>query len=570
MIVASCGPGRPLKNGDWLRHASISLTDSAQRPVAIPRFNTPESLAPAALAIRFVTSWESGMNPAVRLKLSIMMFLQYAIWGSWAVSIGGYMKNALGFQGGQIGAVYATTAIAAMISPLYAGYLADRLFATEKMIAVMHLIGAGLLGAASFISDFQTLRAVMLVYAICYMPTLALTNSISFANIGSPEKDFPLIRVFGTFGWIAAGLMVGFVLDNPDYRKQLPTGLTEGNAPIVMAATLSLLLAAFSLALPHTPPRGKAGESSSSVDDRGGASVLQLLGDPSFLVFVVCSFLVCIPLSFYYAFANVFLGEVEAPFPTALQTIGQISEVGFMAAMPFFIRRLGVKRMLAVGMLAWVARYLAFGSLQFPLIVFGLVLHGVCYDFFFVASQIYVDSRASEAQRASAQSFIAFVTLGVGMFVGAYVSGAIVDRYESTVKVPVTIHSGESEKLDKALLPAWDPTGESGLAKALGLKPDSVISMDGLPEDYVEVEKKPDGTEVRTSYDHEGLIAAAKRADLDGDGKVTRAEWVSARSHDWPGIWLWPAIFAGVTCAMFWIGFRSPAAEAPQNPDEGF
>ena len=196
------------------------------------------------------------MNPVVRTKLSVMMFLQYAIWGSWAVSMGGYLDGTLGFTGGQIGAIYATTAIAAMISPLYIGYLADRLFATEKMIGVLHLIGAGLLGAAAVTTDFQTLRAIMVVYAICYMPTLALTNSISFANVTDAERDdFPGIRVLGTWGWIVAGWVVGFVFANKDFTKALPEIMAHGNAPIFLAAALSALLGLFSFSLPHTPPR---------------------------------------------------------------------------------------------------------------------------------------------------------------------------------------------------------------------------------------------------------------------------------------------------------------------------
>ena len=501
------------------------------------------------------------MNADVRIKLSVMMFLQYAIWGSWAVSMGGYLDGTLGFSGGQIGAIYATTAIAAMISPLYMGYLADKLFATEKMIGVLHLIGAGLLGAAAVTTDFQILRAIMVVYAICYMPTLALTNSISFANMSDPEKEFPGIRVFGTWGWIVAGWIVGFVFGNPDFTKSLPDSIAHGNAPIFLAAGLSSLLGLFSFSLPHTPPRGRAGGGSeaenaeAAADTRGG--VLQLLSDPSFLVFVVCSFLICIPLSFYYGFANVFLTELDAPYPTALQTIGQLSEVGFMAAMPFFIVRLGVKKMLAVGMLAWVARYFCFGSLQFPLIVFGLFLHGVCYDFFFVASQIYVDSRANVKQRASAQSFIAFVTMGVGMFVGAYVGGAIVDMYPPTITVKASVKaSADANPEMKALmLPGWGDD-DKGLAGAMGIKTGESLSIDKLPDEYVEIDEKTKGSR---SYARDDLAAAMKNADLNSDGLVSRTEWRTAQSKDWFHIWLWPALAALVTCGLFWVGFKSPA-----------
>jgi hypothetical protein len=254
---------------------------------------------------------------------------------------------------------------------------------------------------------------------------------------------------------------------------------------------------------------------------------------------------------------------LDAPFPTALQTIGQLSEVGFMAAMPFFIVRLGVKKMLAVGMLAWVARYFCFGSLQFPLIVFGLFLHGVCYDFFFVASQIYVDSRANVKQRASAQSFIAFVTMGVGMFVGAYVGGAIVDMYPPTLTVKATARASADAKPEakEVPLPAWGDKDDEGLPKAMGVKADGPRSPDQLPEDYVESDKK---TGASRTYARSDLADAMKKADLNGDGVVSKEEWRTAQRKDWFHIWLWPAVAALVTCGLFWAGFKSPA----KAPDE--
>lgn len=354
---------------------------------------------------------------SVQIRLMAMMFLQYFVWGAWGVSLGGYMGQTLKFTGGQLTSVYATTAIATMVSPLFLGYIADRFFSTERILAVLHLAGAGLLFYASQTTDYTQLWMVMLAYSLCFMPTLALTNSISFENIKSAEKEFPIIRVFGTLGWIAAGIAVGQLGWGLDHRQ------------LLLAAGTSAVLGVFCFALPHTPPKGK--QPASTTGARAG--LLHLLLEPSFLVFTIASFLICIPLAFYYNLANLFLTQIDAPSPTALQTIGQMSEVFFMAVMPLFIVRLGVKRMLAVGMLAWVIRYFAFGSLSFPLVVFGLLLHGICYDFFFVASQIYVDSKADLAQRARAQSFIAFVTLGLGMFVGAKVAGYTYDYYAPLV-----------------------------------------------------------------------------------------------------------------------------------------
>jgi nucleoside transporter len=505
---------------------------------------------------------------SVRVRLSIMMFLQYITWGAWGVSIGGYMGKTLGFSGIQIASIYSTTAIAAMISPLFMGFLADRFIATEKLIAILHLAGGGLLAAAAYTTDFQTLYTIMLVYALCYMPTLALTNSISFANITDPEREFPGIRVWGTWAWIAAGWIVAFWLDKPPGTQ---------NAPILFAAFCSTILGVYCLTLPHTPPKGAAQTLEEA--ETSGASVSKLLVDPTFLVFVVCSFLICIPLAFYYNFANLFLTEIDAPYPTALQTIGQLSEVGFMAAMPYFILRLGVKKMLAVGMLAWVVRYLCFGTLSFPLVAFGLFLHGICYDFFFVASQIYVDRRAAERQRASAQGFIAFVTLGLGMFVGAYVGGLIVDRYPPTVRVQMSQISTDGETITEETvpLPVWDAeldeSKRTGMAKQLGLSPESAITAEIISEDLVLVDEQ-----TKTVYERQSLLDAIKQSDRDGDAKVTRAEWRKAQEHQWFYIWLWPALAAAATLVLFWIGFRDPrdpkfvkqmADEAPLGAGEG-
>lgn len=483
------------------------------------------------------------MDSAVRLKLSVMMFLQYAIWGAWGVSMGGYMGKTLAFDGVKIASIYSTTAIAAMISPLFVGYVADRFFSTERVIAFLHLVGGGLLAWAAYTTEFSVLYPIMVVYALCYMPTLALTNSISFANIGDPEKDFPWIRVFGTLGWIFVGLLVGFVLD--------PDGGVS-NAPILLASAASIALGLFSFTLPHTPPRG---DQVFADTDASKAGLQDLLRDRSFLVFVFCSFLVCIPLSFYYAFANTFLVEISAPRPTALQTIGQWSEVGFMAAMPFFIARLGVKKMLAIGMLAWVVRYICFGTLNLPLIIFGLFLHGICYDFFFVASQIYVDNRASTSQRARAQSFIAFVTLGVGMFIGAYVGGIIVNMYPGLM-VQATIVTADGKETSQSVdLPSWD-----SIAKSLGIAEGGVIEESTFTETVLFPDSQA-GLETRVAQEH--FLAIFSDIDGDDDGRITMAEWRIAERHDWPKIWLWPAVGAGLTLVLFWFGFRDRRVTIP-------
>ncbi|AQQ70019.1 Putative nucleoside transporter YegT [Limihaloglobus sulfuriphilus] len=367
------------------------------------------------------------MQSKVKAQLSAMMFLEFFIWGAWYVTMWKYL-TAVNFDN-IIGLAYSTTGIAAIISPLFIGMIADRFFATEKVLAILHIAGAVLMFAVSEISNSTVFFWVLLGYAVCYMPTLALTNSISLCQMSDPEKEFPPIRVLGTIGWIIAGLIIGFM---PESISGLST-IENTSIPMKIAAGASLIMGFYCLTLPHTPPPS-AGKKV-SVRDVLGLDALKMLRDPQFAIFLICSFLICIPLAFYYQSANGFLGEVGVENAAGKMTLGQASEFFFMLVMPFFFVRLGVKKMLLVGMLAWVARYLMFafgnsGSLVFMLYI-GIMLHGICYDFFFVTGQIYVDKKAPKEIRSSAQGFLALITLGLGMIIGSLINGKVTRYYET-------------------------------------------------------------------------------------------------------------------------------------------
>ncbi|MEO8569176.1 MAG: MFS transporter [Ginsengibacter sp.] len=377
------------------------------------------------------------MKFTTRLQLSTMMFLEFFVWGSWFVTLGTFLVNNLHANGAQTGRVFSTQSWGAMIAPFIIGLIADRYFNAEKILGVLHLIGAALMyymysvGAVTDVYP-TSFFYYLLIYMILFMPTLALVNSIAFNQMNDAEKEFSSIRIWGTIGWIVAGLLISLVF-LWDAEANIKAGLMKNT--FLLAAIASLALGLFSFTLPKTLPKVAPG-TKVKVSDIIGLDALKLLKNKNFLIFFIASILICIPLAFYYQVANQFLSNIGVAKPTGKMAIGQASEVLFLLALPFFFKKFGFKNTILIGMLAWSARYALFaygnaGDLSFMLII-GIALHGMCYDFFFVSGQIYTNAKAGIKYKSAAQGLITLATYGIGMLIGFEIAGLITDAYTST------------------------------------------------------------------------------------------------------------------------------------------
>ena len=368
------------------------------------------------------------MKNSTRLQLSLMMFLEFFIWGGWFVTFGIFLSENLGASGAEAAKAFSTQSWGAIIAPFIIGLIADRFFNAERILGVLHLMGAFLMYQMSQITSFEVFYPYVLGYMIAYMPTLALVNSISFHQMSDTAKEFSRIRVFGTVGWILSGMAISYLFQW-DSQEAIAQGAMKNT--FLMTAAASAVLGLFSFTLPKTPP--SAQKENVSLVKILGLDALSLLKERNFLIFFVASVLICIPLAFYYQNAAPFLSEIGMANPAAKMSIGQISEALFILALPVFFKRFGFKKTILIGMLAWGIRYMlfAYGDIDEKafLLLIGIALHGICYDFFFVSGQIYTDAKASEENKSAAQGLITLATYGVGMLIGFEIAGGIADYY---------------------------------------------------------------------------------------------------------------------------------------------
>lgn len=536
------------------------------------------------------------MNTGIRLRLSSMMFLEYFIWGAWYVTAGPYLLGILNFSAKEIGLVFSATALAAMISPFFVGMVADRFFATERVLGVLHLLGGLFMLGAAQATSFGVFYPFLLAHTLCYMPTLALTNSISFHQMSDPGKEFPGIRVLGTISWIVAGITIGM----------LGVEATTTPKPFYAAAVVSMIMGIYCFTLPHTPP-SKVGEKVTARDVLG-LDALSLMKDRSFTIFVIGAFLFCVPLTFYFSFVPAYLANLSITNIPGKMSMGQMSEIFFLLVMPFFFVRLGVKWMMLVGMLCWGLRYVLFAFGANPalpaggihgdqlvgvlavvgMLYLGILLHGVCYDFFFVTAYIYVDKKAPETIRAKAQGFIAFVTLGAGMFVGANLSGWIVEVNSFPNVEPRQYETiTDNSKWAAGNYARWE--GESGpqLGQAILLlrdqeAPESLwVLRSGVTLEVLDVQPEDAGArEINLSTLRNGqeppfaVLESFRRAPEDGyqptgEFLVKPFESLTRPMPRWKTIWMIPAVGSFIIMILFALFFEyreEPAKKHSTNP----
>ena len=368
------------------------------------------------------------MKTKIRVQLSFMMFLEFFIWGAWYVTMGSYLPNSLETSDPETAMAYSTQSWGAIIAPFIIGLIADRYMNAERILGFLHLLGALLMYLLYTATDFSMFYPFLLAYMIMYMSTLALVNSVSFNQMKDPAKEFSMVRVFGTIGWISAGLLVSY------FSWDSSSGIQDGalKNTFLMAAICSAVLGIFSFTLPKTPPMIERSQKI-KLRDILGLDALGLLKDRNFLLFFISSILISIPLAFYFSNLSIFLTESKVDNSTAWSALGQFSEIMFLLLLPFFLKKYGFKKTILAGMLAWAVRYLLFsfgnnGDL-FSLLIIGIFLHGICYDFFFVSGQIYTDSKAGEKYKSAAQGLITLATYGIGMLIGFWVAGKITNVY---------------------------------------------------------------------------------------------------------------------------------------------
>ncbi|OOG78649.1 MFS transporter [Algoriphagus sp. A40] len=379
------------------------------------------------------------MNFLTKFRLSLMMFLEFFVWGSWFVTLGTFLANNLQAKDQQISLAFSTQSFGAIIAPFIVGLIADRYFHAQRILGTIHLLGAGLMYLLYSSTDFSGFFPVLLGYMILFMPTLALVNSISFNQMKDPAKEFSVIRVWGTIGWVSAGMLISYLAW--DSQSGLAEGLLKNTW--IMAAFVSACLGLYSFTLPATPPKAKStGEF--RLSEALGLDALALLKDRNYAIFFLSSVLICIPLAFYYQNASPFFTEIGVENSTGKMALGQVSEVVFMLALPIFFYRFGLKKTLVVAMLAWAFRYVFFAlgdaDTGMWMLMTGIILHGICYDFFFVSGQIYTDAHAGEKFKSSAQGLITLATYGIGMLIGFWAAGQISDYYLD----PTGLHAWKS------------------------------------------------------------------------------------------------------------------------------
>lgn len=380
----------------------------------------------------------------IKVKLGFFMFLQYFVWGSWYVSIATYLSKTLQFEGGQIGLAYGAFAIGAMISPFFVGLIADRYFASEKILAFLAIIGSLLLFILPQATTFGSFYPILIIYCTSYVPTIALGTSLSLHHLTNPKQDLPVVKALSAVGFIAGGVMLSVVFEGEQSAIQF-----------YLAGIASLFLGLFSLALPHTPPK-KTGKDV-RLRDILGLDALALLKKPSFAIFMICMFLICIPLNFYYVNMNLYVTELGWKYTAAKMSLAQVSDFIFLLLLPLILRYFGYKRTIAIGILAWATRYFLLAgsvdsiSMQTAFIYAAILLHGVCYDFLFITGQLYADSEANERIRGAAQGLIAFILFGAGKLVGTQIAGIFLASHTLSTR----IGSMARDWQDIWIYPAW-------------------------------------------------------------------------------------------------------------------